>query len=60
VPGPSKLDPDGPVIQQWLAEDTRTFPKQHHTAPRILERLQAEYPDFAGSYSLVPRYVTWI
>ena len=57
VPGPSKLDPYIPVIQQWLAEDTRTFHKQHHTAQRILERLRAECPDFEGSYSLVQRYV---
>src|SRR5579875_3051114 len=56
-PGPSKLDPYHGVIQQWLAEDTRTFHKQHHTAQRILERLQAECPDFKGSYSLVQRYV---
>src|SRR5579875_1564879 len=56
-PGPSKLDPYHGVIQQWLAEDTRTFHKQHHTAQRILERLQAECPDFEGSYSLVQRYV---
>jgi len=57
TPGPSKLDPYHGVIQQWLAEDTRTFHKQHHTAQRILERLQAECPDFEGSYSLVQRYV---
>ena len=55
--GPSKLDPYGPVIQQWLADDARTFHKQHHTAQRIWERLQAAYPDFTGSYSLVQRYV---
>lgn len=55
--GPSKLDPYVAVIQQWLADDTRTFHKQHHTAQRILERLQDEYPDFVGSYSLVQRYV---
>jgi len=57
APRPSKLDPYHAVIQQWLAEDARTFYKQRHTAQRIGERLQAEYPDFAGSYSLVPRYV---
>lgn len=55
--GASKLDPYGPVIQQWLADDARTFHKQHHTAQRIWERLRAEYPEFVGSYSLVPRYV---
>jgi hypothetical protein len=57
APRPSKLDPYHAVIQQWLAEDARTFYKQRHTAQRILERLQAEYPDFAGSYSLVQRTV---
>ncbi len=56
-PGPSKLDPYHAVIQQWLADDARTFHKQHHTAQRILERLRGEYPEFAGSYALVQRYV---
>jgi hypothetical protein len=45
------------VIQQWLAEDARTFSKQRHTAQRLFERLRTEYPDFVGSYSLVQRYV---
>jgi transposase len=57
VPRSSKLDPYHAVIQQWLAEDARTFYKQRHTAQRILERLRAEYPDFAGSSSLVQRTV---
>ena len=56
-PGPSTRDPYGPVIQQWRADDPRTCHQQHHTAQRIGERLRAEYPDFVGSYSLVPRYV---
>ena len=54
--GPSTRDPYGPVIQQWLAEDQRTFHKQHHTAQRIWEQLRAE-SEFVGSSSLVPRYV---
>jgi transposase len=54
---PSLLDPYKSVIQQWLDGDRPVFHKQRHTAQRIYERLQAEYPAFQGSYSTVQRYV---
>jgi transposase len=57
APGPSKLDPFVPQIQQWLAEDRQTFYKQHHTARRIDDRLCTECPGFDGSYTLVQRRV---
>ena len=38
--GPSQRDPSIAVIPQWRADDTRTFHQQHHTAQRLLERLQ--------------------
>lgn len=54
----SKLDPFKPVIQSWLAEDTRVRRKQRHTAERIHQRLQEEYADtYTLSYSAVQRYV---
>ena len=54
--GPSTRDPYGPVIPQGRADDPRTFHQQHHTAQRIGERWRAEYPEFVGADSLVPRY----
>jgi hypothetical protein len=45
------------VLPPWRVDEARPFPKPHHPAHRILERLRDEYPHFRGSYSLVPRYV---
>ena len=54
----SKLDPFKPVIQEWLAEDARVRHKQRHTAERVHQRLQEEFPDtYVSSYSAVQRYV---
>lgn len=41
----SKLDPLKPIIDQWLEHDLELPRKYHHTAKRIFERLQEEYPD---------------
>ena len=41
----SLLDPLKPVIDQWLIDDLKAPRKQRHTAKRIFERLQEEYPD---------------
>ena len=40
----SLLDPLKPVIDQWLLDDLKAPRKQRHTAKRVFERLQAEYP----------------
>lgn len=55
---PSKLDPWKPTIDSWLEEDRRMRYKQRHTAKRVHDRLQEEYPDtYRCSYPLVQRYV---
>lgn len=54
----SNLDPFKPTIHEWLAEDLRVRRKQRHTAERIHQRLQHEFPDtFTLSYSTVQRYL---
>ncbi len=42
---PSLLDPFKPIIDEWLESDLKAPRKQRHTAKRIYERLQEEYPD---------------
>ena len=54
---PSKLDPYKATIDQWLADDGRTWRKQWHTAKRIHDRLGQEVPGYDCSYSTVQRYV---
>ena len=55
---PSKLDPWKPKIDAWLEEDRRMRYKQRHTAKRVHNRLQQEYPDtYRCSYPLVQRYI---
>lgn len=41
----SLLDPLKPVIDQWLLDDLKAPRKQRHTAKRVFERLQEEYPE---------------
>lgn len=41
----SLLDPLKPIIDQWLLDDLKAPRKQRHTAKRIFERLQTEYPE---------------
>jgi len=41
---PSLLDPLKPVIDEWLKADLKAPRKQRHTAKRVYERLQEEYP----------------
>lgn len=41
----SLLEPLKPVIDQWLLDDLKAPRKQRHTAKRVYERLQEEYPD---------------
>jgi len=54
----SKLDPWKPKIDEWLAEDRRMRFKQRHTAKRVHERLESEYPEaYRCSYPLVQRYM---
>ena len=53
----SKLDQWKPIIDSWLAEDRKNRYKQRHTAQRVHARLQAEHPEFDGSYSMVQRYI---
>lgn len=40
----SLLDPLKPIIDQWLLDDLKAPRKQRHTAKRVFERLQEEYP----------------
>lgn len=42
---PSGLDPLKPIIDKWLEDDLKAPRKQRHTAKRVFERLQEEYPD---------------
>lgn len=41
----SLLDPLKSVIDQWLLDDLKAPRKQRHTAKRVFDRLQDEYPD---------------
>lgn len=40
----SLLDPLKHIIDEWLEEDLKAPRQQHHTAKRVYERLQEEYP----------------
>lgn len=42
---PSLLDPLKPIIDEWLTQDLKAPRKQRHTAKRVFDRLQKEYPD---------------
>ncbi|MCY0909736.1 MAG: IS21 family transposase [Sulfobacillus thermotolerans] len=54
----SSLDPFKAIILGWLAQDAKTRYKQRHTAQRIHERLQQEYPQtYHSSYSTVRRFI---
>lgn len=50
------LGPFVDTIDQWLAEDRHSPPKQRHTARRIYHRLVEEH-QFPGNESTVRRYV---
>ena len=50
------LDPFLAVIERWRAEDTRSPPKQRHTARRIYHRLVAER-GLSGGESTIWQYV---
>jgi transposase len=53
----SKLDQWKPLIDRWKEEDRKMRFKQRHTAKRIHDRLQEEYPnEYDCSYELVQRY----
>lgn len=53
----SKLDRWKPQIDRWMEEDRKMRFKQRHTAKRIHDRLQEEYPgEYDCSYELVQRY----
>lgn len=55
-PGASVLTGLIPVIDGWLADDTRRPRKQRHTARRVFDRLVDEH-GYTGSYSPVQRYI---
>lgn len=42
---PNKADQIRPIIKRWLLEDQSRHHKQRHTAKRIYDRLNSEYPD---------------
>jgi hypothetical protein len=50
------LGPFTAIIDQILAADRTSPPKQRHTAKRIYERLRAEH-GFTGGYTIVKAYV---
>jgi len=50
------LAPYAATIDRWLADDTRYWRKQRHTAVRVYVRLRDE-EGYGGSYSTVQRYV---
>ena len=52
-----KLDPYQATIDRWLDEDQHQWYKQRHTAQRIFDRLEEEFPDRAVSYRTVCRYI---
>lgn len=59
--GTSKLDHFKKTIIEWLDEDRRMRFKQRHTAKRVHERLQKEFPaTYDCSYPLVQRYIKMI
>ncbi|WP_318065871.1 hypothetical protein [Clostridium boliviensis] len=39
-----RIHPLKPVIDQWLLDDLKAPRKQRHTAKRVFEKLQDEYP----------------
>ena len=41
----SLLDPLKPIIDQWLLDDLKAPRRQRHTAKRVFECLQEEYPE---------------
>lgn len=51
-----KLDGFTEIIDAWLEADKVIQRKQHHTAKRIWERLQAEH-GFTGGYTIIKDYV---
>ena len=55
-PARPKLDGFTAIIDQILAADRTSPPKQRHTAKRIHERLRAEH-GFTGGYTIVKDYV---
>ncbi len=42
---PNKSDILRPIIKKWILEDQSRHRKQRHTAKRIFERLEEEYPE---------------
>ena len=54
----SKLDPYKETIDSWLIADKKAPRKQRHTAKKVFDRLEDEYPDFDCCYRLVATYVS--
>ena len=56
---PRKTDPVIPIIDKWLEGDKIAPVKQRHTAKRIYERLQNEYPELLNvKYRTIANYVS--
>lgn len=51
-----KLDSYKPTIDKWLEEDKQSPRKQRHTAKRVFQRLEKEFPKFNCSYRTVAIY----
>lgn len=56
---PRKIDAVIPVIDEWLIKDKTAPFKQRHTAKRVYERLEKEYPDIMDvGYRSIAKYVS--
>jgi transposase len=56
---PSKTATVEKIIDQWLVEDLKYPPKQRHTAKRIFQRLNEDYPGlYTGSDRTIRSYVS--
>lgn len=57
----SILEPFKEVIISWIKEDKNSRRKQRHTAKRVFDRLNEEYPtEFTASYRTVAYYVAQV
>ncbi len=52
----TKLTPYHATIDAWLENDKKFHKKQRHTAKRVYDRLNEEFPDFNVSYKSVSNY----
>lgn len=55
---PLKISPVKEIVDSWLSKDLELPRKQRHSAKRIYDRLQSEYPNmYKGSYRSIAVYI---